>query len=138
MMTDKIKETIKAEIDARFKADMENKLLNENIYKNTENELMNLKKEIEEINNNIISKVKTVSKECSERAHNVSKYTDQQITKAILGKNEVLDNMKKYMEQFILQVKNNITAQNSQNKLFDDRLKEAESHMVKTKNDNFV
>ena len=33
---------------------------------------------------------------------------------------------------------NNITAQNSQNKLFDDRLKEAESHMVKTKNDNFV
>ena len=137
MMTDKIKETIKAEIDARFKADMENKLLNENIYKNTENELMNLKKEIEEINNNIISKVKTVSKECSERAHNVSKYTDQQITKAILGKNEVLDNMKKYMEQFILQVKNNITAQNSQNKLFDDRLKEAESHMVKTKNDNF-
>ena len=29
------------------------------------------------------------------------------------------DNMKKYMEQFILQVKNNIQAQNSQNKLFD-------------------
>ena len=137
MMTDKIKETIKAEIDARFKADMENKLLNENIYKNTENEIMNLKKEIEEINNNIISKIKTVSKECSERAHNVSKYTDQQISNAIIGKNEIINNMKKYMEQFIMQVKNNITAQNSQNKLFDDRLKEAESHMVKTKNDNF-
>ena len=136
-ITEKIKETIKAEVDARFKADMENKLLNENIYKNTENEIMKIKKEIEDINNNVISKIKMVSKECSERAHNVSKYTDQQISNAVLGKNEVLDNMKKYMEQFILQVKNNITAQNSQNKLFDERLKESEKHLEKSKNDNF-
>ena len=122
-ITSKIKETIKAEIDERFKADMENKALNENIYKNTEGELTKIKKEIEEINNNVINKIKLLSKECSERAHNVSKYTDQQILNAIIGKNEVIDNIKKYMEQFILQVKNNITAQNSQNKLFDERLK---------------
>ena len=136
-ITEKIKETIKAEVDARFKADMENKLLNENIFKNTENEIMKIKKEIEDINNNMISKIKTVSKECSERAHNVSKYTDQQISNAVLGKNEIMDNMKKYMEQFILQVKNNIQAQNSQNKLFDERLRESEKHLEKSKNDNF-
>ena len=136
-ITEKIKETIKAEVDARFKADMENKILNENIYKNTENEIMKLKKEIEDINNNVISKIKTISKECSERAHNVSKYTDQQISNALLGKNEVQDNMKKYMEQFILQVKDNITAQNTQNRLFDDRLKGVEIHLDKSKNDNF-
>ena len=136
-ITSKIKETIKAEIDERFKADMENKALNENIYKNTEGELTKIKKEIEEINNNVINKIKLLSKECSERAHNVSKYTDQQILNAIIGKNEVIDNIKKYMEQFILQVKNNITAQNSQNKLFDERLKEIEKHLEKNKNDNF-
>ena len=136
-ITTKIKETIKAEIDERFKADMENKALNENIYKNTEGELTKIKKEIEEINNNVINKIKLLSKECSERAHNVSKYTDQQILNAIIGKNEVIDNIKKYMEQFILQVKNNITAQNSQNKLFDERLKEIEKHLEKNKNDNF-
>ena len=136
-ITEKIKETIKAEVDARFKADLENKLLNENLFKNTENEIIKIKKEIEEINSNMISKLKTLSKECSERAHNVSKYTDQQITKAIFGKSEVLDNVKKYMEQFVIKVKNNITNQNAQNKLFDERLKEAEKHFEKSKNDNF-
>ena len=136
-ITEKIKETIKAEVDARFKADLENKILNENLFKNAENEISKIKKEIEEINSNIISKLKTLSKECSERAHNVSKYTDQQISNAVLGKTEVLDNVKKYMEQFVLKVKNNITNQNEQNKLFDERLKEAEKHFEKTKNDNF-
>ena len=62
-ITSKIKETIKAEIDERFKADMENKALNENIYKNTEGELTKIKKEIEEINNNVINKIKLLSKE---------------------------------------------------------------------------
>ena len=37
------------------------------------------------------------------------------------------------MEQFILQVKNNIQAQNSQNKLFDERLRESEKHLEKSK-----
>ena len=136
-ITEKIKETIKAEVDARFKADLENKILNENLFKNTENEIIKIKKEIEEINTNMISKIKSLSKECSERAHNVSKYTDQQITKAIFGKSEVLENVKKYMEQFVIKVKNNITNQNAQNKLFDERLKDAEKHFEKSKNDNY-
>ena len=136
-ITEKIKETIKAEVDARFKADLENKIFNQNIYNNTEKEIIKIKKEIEEINNNITSKIKILSKECSERAHNVSKYTDQQISQAVLGKNEIIENVKKYMEQFILQVKNNITAQNEQNKLFNEKLKNAETHYEKSKNDNF-
>ena len=136
-ITEKIKETIKAEVDARFKADLENKILNENLFKNTENEIIKIKKEIEEINTNMISKIKSLSKECSERAHNVSKYTDQQITKAIFGKSEVLENVKKYMEQFVIKVKNNIKNQNAQNKLFDERLKDAEKHFEKSKNDNY-
>ena len=136
-ITEKIKETIKAEVDARFKADLENKILNENLFKNTQNEIIKIKKEIEEINTNMISKIKSLSKECSERAHNVSKYTDQQITKAIFGKSEVLENVKKYMEQFVIKVKNNITNQNAQNKLFDERLKDAEKHFEKSKNDNY-
>ena len=136
-LTEKIKETIKIEIDARFKADLENKILNENLFKKTENDIFKIKKEIEEINSNMISKIKIISKECSERAHNVSKYTDQQIHNAIFGKSEALDNVKKYMEQFIIKVKNNITNQNEQNVLFDERLKEAEKHVEKSKNDNF-
>ena len=136
-LTEKIKETIKIEIDARFKADLENKILNENLFKKTENDIFKIKKEIEEINSNMISKIKILSKECSERAHNVSKYTDQQIHNAIFGKSEALDNIKKHIEQLVIKVKNNITNQNEQNVLFDERLKEAEKHFEKSKNDNF-
>ena len=136
-LTEKIKETIKIEIDARFKADLENKILNENLFKKTENDIFKIKKEIEEINSNMISKIKILSKECSERAHNVSKYTDQQIHNAIFGKSEALDNIKKHIDQLVIKVKNNITNQNEQNVLFDERLKEAEKHFEKSKNDNF-
>ena len=136
-IAEKLKETIKLEIDERFKADIENKIYNENMYKNTEGEFNKIKKEIEDINNNILSKIKLLSKECSERSHNVSKYIDNQITNALLGKNDILDNIKKYMEQLILQVKNNISTQNEQNKLFDSRLKEIEVHLEKNKNDNY-
>ena len=136
-ITEKIHETIKMEIDERIKADMEAKAFNQNIYKTMETEINKLKKEIEEINKQVQSDIKLVSKDCSERAHNISKYIDQKMLDAVLGKNDSLDKIKKFIDQVIAQVKTNISSQNEQNKLFDQRLKSIEVHIEKSKNDNF-
>ena len=136
-ITEKLGETVKAEVDARFKADMETKAYNQNMYKNMENDMNKLKKEIEEINKQVHIDIKTVSKDCSERAHNISKYIDQQIQNAVFGKNDTVDKVKVFIDQMISKLKTNIASQNEQNKLFDERLKNIEIHVEKSKNDNF-
>ena len=136
-ITEKLAETVKAEVDARFKADMETKAYNQNIYKNMENDMNRLKKEIESISTKVNGEIKIISKDCSERAHNISKYIDQQILNAVLGRNDTLDNIKKFVDQMIAQVKTNISSQNEQNRLFDQRLKNCEIHVEKSKNENF-
>ena len=136
-ITEKLGEAVKAEVDARFKADMETKSYNQNIYNNMENNINKLKKEIEDINKQVHSEIKIVSKDCSERAHNISKYIDQKLLDAVVGKNDSIDKIKAYIDQVISQVRTNITYQNEQNKLFDQRLKSIEVHTEKSKNDNF-
>ena len=136
-ITEKLGETVKAEIDARFKADMESKAYNQNIYKNMENDINKLKKEIEDINKQVESEIKTIKKDTSERAHILSKYIDQKMLDAVLGKNDDVDKIKKYIDKIIDQTKNNISSQRKQNELFDQRLKNVESHVEKSKNDNF-
>ena len=136
-ITEKLGETVKAEVDARFQADMETKAYNQNIYKNMETDMNKLKKEIEDINAQVSANLKNMSKDCSERAHNLSKYIDQQMLNAVMGKNDSIDSVKKFVDQLIAQVKTNIASQNEQNKLFDQRLKNCEIHVEKSKNDNF-
>ena len=136
-ITEKLGEAVKAEVDARFKADMETKSYNQNIYNNMENNINKLKKEIEDINKQVHSDIKIVSKDCSERAHNISKYIDQKLLDAVVGKNDSIDKIKAYIDQVVSQVRTNITYQNEQNKLFDQRLKSIEVHTEKSKNDNF-
>ena len=136
-ITEKLGETVKAEVDARFQADMETKAYNQNIYKNMETDMNKLKKEIEDINAQVSANLKNMSKDCSERAHNLSKYIDQQMLNAVLGKNDSIDSVKKFVDQVIAEVKVNIAKQNEQNKLFDQRLKNCEIHVEKSKNDNF-
>lgn len=136
-ITEKLGETVKAEVDARFQADMETKAFNQNIYKNMETDMNKLKKEIEDINAQVSANLKNMSKDCSERAHNLSKYIDQQMLNAVIGKNDSIDGVKKFVDDVIAQVKINIAYQNEQNKLFDQRLKNCEIHVEKSKNDNF-
>ena len=136
-ITEKLGETVKAEVDARFKADMENKMENQNVYKNIENDINKLKKEIEEINKQVISEIKISKTDCSERAHNLSKYIDQKLLEAVVGKNDSIDKVKKWIDEVISQIRDNIAFQNQQNKLFDERLKDTEIHVQKSKNDNF-
>ena len=136
-ITEKLGETVKTEVDARFKADMEAKAYNQNIYNNMENDLNKLKTEIEDINKQVHSDIKVVSKDCSERAHNISKYIDQKLLDAVLGKNDSLDKLKSFIDQVVSQVRTNVASQNEQNRLFDQRLKSIEVHVEKSKNDNF-
>ena len=136
-ITEKLHETIKVEIDARIKADIETKAFNQNIYKNIQTDINKLKNEIEDINRQVHTDIKLVSKDCSERAHNISKYIDRKMLDAIMGKNDSLEKIKKYIDQIIAQVKINISSQNEQNKLFDQRLKSVEVHVEKSKNDNY-
>ena len=136
-LTEKLNEIVKTEIDDRLKNDMENKAYNQNIFNKIINDMDILKKEVEDINNQLKNDIKILSKDCSERAHNISKYIDKQILNTVIGKNDTLDNLKKFLDQLISQVKTNINVQSQQNKLFDERLKEIEKHVEKSKNDNF-
>ena len=136
-ITEKLGETVKAEVDARFKADMETKAYNNNIYKNMESEINKLKKEIEEINKQVHSDIKIISKDCSERAHKISIYIDKKISDAVLGKTDSIDKVNQFVDRMVAQVKTYISSQTEQNKLFDQRLKNIEIHVEKSKNDNF-
>ena len=116
---------------------METKAYNNNIYKNMESEINKLKKEIEEINKQVHSDIKIISKDCSERAHKISIYIDKKISDAVLGKTDSIDKVNQFVDRMVAQVKTYISSQTEQNKLFDQRLKNVEIHVEKSKNDNF-
>ena len=85
-LTEKVSETVKMEVDARFKADLDNKYYAQMITGKFENEIDIVRKTIDDVIAQTRNDLATISKECSERTHNVSKYIDQQISEAVFGK----------------------------------------------------
>ena len=95
-LTEKITKTVKSEVEARYKADMDGKIFSQRLNNKFESSLDTLKREMEEIANQAKLEMQNISRECSERTHNVSKYIDQQISEAVFGKgssNEELKNL---------------------------------------------
>ena len=128
-LSDKIHNTVKLEVEARYKADLENQTISNGITDKFNMEIMNLKKEFEEILNSNKIEIQNVSKECSERTHNVSKYIDQQIQEAIFGKGSSQENLKNFVNKLTDQIKNNLISQNNQNQIFQNRLNGIENYM---------
>ena len=128
-LTDRIQESVKLEVEARYKADLENQTYSNGITDKFNMDIMNLKKEFEEILNANKIEIQNVSKECSERTHNVSKYIDQQIQEAVYGKSSSQENLKNFVNKLTDQIKNNLISQNNQNQIFENRLNGMENYM---------
>jgi hypothetical protein len=121
-LTDKVSETVKLEIDARFKADMDNKSLTQSIAQKLYSDFDSLRKVVEDSFDSTQITLKDNSKDCSERAHNLSKYIDSSINEAITLQNQKFENLKSYTSKLADQLRTNMGSQNLQNKIYEEKI----------------
>ena len=136
-LTAKVSETVKMEVEARYKADLNNKVYSQGLTNQFQTELDTLKKDFEDIINKTKYDIQTVSKECSERTHNVSKYIDQQINDAINGKGNSSENLKNFVHKLTDQIKTNLISQNNQNETFALRFNKIEKYLKIMKEETY-
>ena len=136
-LTAKVSETVKMEVEARYKADLNNKVYSQGLTNQFQTELDTLKKDFEDIINKTKYDIQTVSKECSERTHNVSKYIDQQINDAINGKGNSSENLKNFVHKLTDQIKTNLISQNNQNETFALRFNKIENYLKIMKEETY-
>ena len=134
-LTEKITKTVKSEVEARYRADMDGKIFSQKINNKFENSLDILKKEIEEITNQTRAEMQNISRECSERTHNVSKYIDKQISEAIFGKGSANEELKNFVKKLTEQVKNGLTLINQKNEMIEHRMDSWEKREIENKNE---
>ena len=134
-LTEKITKTVKSEVEARYKADMDGKIFSQKINNKFENSLDILKKEIEEITNQTRAEMQNISRECSERTHNVSKYIDKQISEAIYGKGSANEELKNFVKKLTEQVKSGLTLISQKNEMIEHRMDTWEKKEKENKND---
>ena len=134
-LTEKITKTVKSEVEARYKADMDGKIFSQKLSNKFETSLDILKKEIEEITNQTRVEIQNISRECSERTHNVSKYIDQQIQDAVFGKGSSNEELKNFVRKLTEQVKTSLISISKKNEMIEARLNNLENKDDKNKND---
>ena len=134
-LTEKITKTVKSEVEARYKADMDGKIFSQKINNKFENSLDILKKEIEEITNQTRAEMQNISRECSERTHNVSKYIDKQISEAIFGKGSANEELKNFVKKLTEQVKSGLTLISQKNEMMEHRMDSWEKKEKENKKD---
>ena len=125
-LTEKITKTVKSEVEARYKADMDGRIFSQKINNKFESSLDILKKEIEEITNQTRLEMQNISRECSERTHNVSKYIDQQIQEALFGKNSSNEDLKNFVRKLTEQVKSSLISISKKHEIIENRLNNLE------------
>ena len=134
-LTEKVSEAVQIEISARHVGDLKNKIEVENLHNNYNNDMNNVRGDFEEISNQIRREISFVSKECSERTHNVSKYIDMKINEINNGKNDEVKNLKNFTMKLTEQIKNNLITQNDQNSVFESRITNMEKFITNIKDD---
>ena len=134
-LTEKITKTVKSEVEARYKADMDGKIFSQKLSNKFESSLDILKKEIEDITNQTRVEIQNISKECSERTHNVSKYIDQQIQEAAFGKGSSNEELKNFVRKLTEQVKINLISISKKHEMIENRLNNLENKNTTNKSD---
>ena len=134
-LTEKITKTVKSEVEARYKADMDGKIFSQKLSNKFESSLDILKKEIEEITNQTRVEMQNISRECSERTHNVSKYIDQQIQDAVFGKGSSNEELKNFVRKLTEQVKSSLISISNKHEMIENRLNNLESKDNTNKNE---
>jgi hypothetical protein len=136
-LTEKVSETVKLEVEARFKADLENKTFTHTIGKKALEEINAVKGELDMVVKESKDNLKENNRECSERAHNLSKYIDSLVqTNSADGVKQV-EKMKNFMSKLTDQIKSNILNQDEQSKLLEGKVKYLESYTAETKDEIF-
>ena len=135
-MTEKITKIVKSEVEARYKADMDGKVFSQRLSNKFESSLDILKKEIEEITNQTRVEMQNISRECSERTHNVSKYIDQQIQDAVFGKGSSNEELKNFVRKLTEQVKNSLLSISKKHEMIEARLNNIEIKDGTNQNNN--
>ena len=128
-----ISEMIHKEVENRHSADLENKLYSQNLTSQFHNDIEQIRIDINETIIQTQKEVQNLSKECSERAHNLSKYTDQQIEEAIHGKNSSVEMLKNFVHKLTQQMKHNVELQNKQNENLHAKIANIELALKATK-----
>jgi len=137
-ISDKITETVKAEVDMRFKADMDNKIYTQNLGNKLMRELDCVKKEIDEVSKENRELTKETSKECSERTVNLSRYVDQMINKSGEEPMKNYEKLKTAVNKLTEQVKNNMQFQSDLNKIFEEKVNYLTENSLKEKDKKLV
>lgn len=137
-ITEKITETVKAEVDMRFKADMDNKIYTQNLGNKLMRELEFVKREIDEVSKENRDLTKETSKECSERTVNLSRYVDQMIAKAGEDPLKNYEKIKNAVNKLTEQVKNNMQFQSDFNKILEEKVNYLTDNNVKDKDKKVV
>lgn len=135
-LTEKITKTVKSEVEARYKADMEGKIFSQRLSNKFESSLDTLKREMEEIANQTKLEMQNMSRECSERTHNVSKYIDQQISEAVFGKGSSNEELKNFVKKLTEQVKNSLISISKKHEVIEAKINNLESGNSQNNTDN--
>lgn len=130
-VTEKITETVKAEVDMRFKADIENKTFTQNIAQRIIGDIENIKAEISDLNKENKDLNYITSKECSERSVNLSKYIDQMISKSLEEPTKNYEKLKSSVGKLHDEYKNNLTFQNDFNRVAESKLSAVSENSIK-------
>ena len=133
IFSSKISEMITKEVENRFSADLENKIYTESITNKFSNEIDKIKIDINNTYSQTKHDIETISNECSERSHNLSKYIDQQISEAINGKHNSTEMLKNFVHKLTTQFKSNISLQNTQNETTNNKLHQLEQDIKSAK-----
>jgi len=132
-INDKITETVKAEVDMRFKADIENKIFTQNIGNKLTREMDFIRREIDEQSKENKDMTREYSRECSERTVNLSRYVDQMIVKVSEEPQKNFEKLKSSFNKLTEQVKNNMQFQSDFNKIIEEKVNLMSESNIKEK-----
>lgn len=97
-LTEKVSETVRLEIEERYKADLENKKISQNISILMNKEIENIKKMVIEVIANQNIKEKNISSDCSNRSKAIMMYIDSKVNSQVYDNNKD----KSYLKEYIL------------------------------------
>jgi hypothetical protein len=136
-LTEKVSETVKLEVEARFKADMDGRAYTQVIGQKALEEINSVRRDIDVISKEARESYKDNNRECADRAHNLSKYVDSLLQNSNAENTKQIEKVKNFLSKLTDQVKSSIINQDEQNVNFDGKIKFLETYTAETKDEIF-
>ena len=120
--------TIRLEVEQRFKADLMQKNSNMKEIDALQRQINNFKGQYEQMQNNLLKKIEDNNIECSERNQNLAKYVDVRLDDENINKDS--RELKKFIEKLTEQIKNNMNNQNMNNEYSEKKIKNLDQKLT--------